>query len=128
MSVFFALCTVSLWLFSHWWARRARLSEKDSSSVEKFFKGSLEKWENELQKTIKNNARLTIIEKSSTHLVINEAPGVFSYGAFHHVQWAKTQGGVAITFTIQPKLVISSTDVETRTKILSPNLTLKDAG
>lgn len=128
MSLFFALITLATWGLSHWWARKSLPSQSLRVEIKMCFDGTPEIWQKKLLKTIGHNPRMTVVEKSSTHLIVNEAPGMFSFGAFHHIHWEKVDETVEVRFSVQPKLIISNPSPEAGAMTFTSNIDLKNVG
>lgn len=105
MSFFFFIVTVLTLLFSHFWARRTRPVTPSSFAWTKNFSGSLEDFHKSLEKFVKSQPELLILEKTKHKYLISQSPSLFEFGNFYHLKLEETEEGVIVNLEVQAKLV-----------------------
>ncbi len=128
MSLFFLLLTGVTYFLSHYWARLNQPSSPIAFDKIKLFKGSLETFTEHLNKQVSDNPHWMILEKTKNRFVIGEAPGLFHYGCFYHIQCTETKKGLKLEVTTQSRLIGSIASSEKLNKHLFNIAGFEDVG
>ena len=105
--LFLKMTLLTLWL-SHLRARQTRPSEQEGYQLEFDFEGTKPEFFKKLENEVLTHKKYLLLEKTPNKCLISESGGLFSYGAFYHIQLQSQESGVRVCIKVQPKLVSHS--------------------
>lgn len=126
MSLFFLKLSILTYFLGHFWAKRTLPSKHNSLTKSYTFAGSKEDFSKLIYSWVQKNTRLSIREATQNHFLINENPGLLSYGYFYHISLEKFGKNTKVHFAIQAKLIGSPMESQNFSKELIDELELKN--